>query len=83
MATQVQLLATAPPAGIAKIAHAMKGAAANFHAHRLAASANLLEANAGRDAVTQTDLVNLTVAWDETREAVRRYMPISTDQRAG
>ncbi len=82
MATHVQLLATAPSAGIAPIAHAVKGAAANFHAHRLAASANLLEANARRGAVTQTDLAGLTMAWNETREAVRRYVLSVTDQRA-
>ncbi len=46
MTKQVKMLATAQPSNVSQIAHAIKGASANFHAHRLAACANALEANA-------------------------------------
>ncbi|HMD74457.1 MAG TPA: PAS domain S-box protein [Steroidobacteraceae bacterium] len=83
MTTQVQMLASAQPGNIGQIAHAIKGASANFHAHRLAACANLLEANARVGSIGPTDLASLTAIWNETQEVVRQYAASMTARQTG
>jgi HPt (histidine-containing phosphotransfer) domain-containing protein len=83
MTNQIQLLATAQPDAVTSIAHAIKGAAANFHAHRLAACANGIEAAARSGAVVPADLAALAATWRETQELVRRYAASMTARQAG
>jgi HPt (histidine-containing phosphotransfer) domain-containing protein len=83
MTTQVRLLASAPPTGTSQIAHAIKGACANFHAHRLAAAASALEANARSGSIGPTDLTSLIAVWNETQEIVRLYAASMTARQTG
>ncbi len=83
MTKQIQLLATAQPDAVTSIAHAIKGAAANFHAHRLAACANAVETGARNGAIGPADLAGLTAIWRETQEVVRHYAASMTARQAG
>jgi two-component system, sensor histidine kinase and response regulator len=79
----IESLATAQPAAIAGIAHTLKGAAANVHASRLAASAAELEAAARQRVVGARDLENLTVTWAATERVIRSYALSFAAKRAG
>jgi PAS domain S-box-containing protein len=82
-AENLDALGAAAPDAVAGIAHAMKGAAANFHAIRLAARAAELEAVARSREVSAADLEGLMAAWSETRRVVHAYAMHLVDERAG
>ncbi len=64
-------LAPAPMAQAARIAHAIKGAAANFHAHALRRGAADVEAKARCGTLQQVDLYVFEELWRVTAEAIR------------
>jgi two-component system, sensor histidine kinase and response regulator len=82
-AEKIESLATAQPAAIAGIVHAVKGAAANFHASHLAGRAAELESTARTRTVGAGDLERLTTAWTATERVIRRYASSFMDKRAG
>jgi CheY-like chemotaxis protein/HPt (histidine-containing phosphotransfer) domain-containing protein len=81
-ADNIGLLAAASPADMVRIAHAVKGAAANIRANNLAARAAELETAAQSRSVSAGDLEGLRSAWAGTEQVMRRYALSFADQRA-
>jgi two-component system sensor histidine kinase/response regulator len=79
----VESLAAAQPADVAGIAHAVKGAAANVYAIRLAAGAAEFEVAARSGAVGVGDLEILAATWVATERVMRNYALSLVDKRAG
>jgi HPt (histidine-containing phosphotransfer) domain-containing protein len=82
-ADNIGLLAAAPPADVVRIAHTVKGAAANIHAKKLATRAAELELAAQSRSVSASDLEGLRSAWADTEHVMRRYALRFADERTG
>jgi HPt (histidine-containing phosphotransfer) domain-containing protein len=82
-ADNIGLLAAASLADVVRIAHTVKGAAANIHANNLATRAAELEMAAPSRPVSASDLEGLRSAWAEAEQVIRRYALKFADKRAG
>jgi two-component system, sensor histidine kinase and response regulator len=82
-ADKIGLLAAASPAEVVRIAHGVKGAAANIHANNLAARAAELETAAQTRIVSASDLEGLRFAWAEAEQVMRRYALKFADKQTG